>query len=535
MSDSPPLPTIDLMSEGELAPPGATAQGASPRPTGGLTSRVVRGSMWNFGGQGVTLLATLIATPFVIRLLGTEGYGLLALINALIVYLAFGDMGMAWASTRFASEAHARGDDQGEATVIWTALVVAAGPALFVASILIFGARPLVQYGLRLPLHLQVAAVIALRLAAVVFVARALVGVLNTPELVRLRMDLVTLINVGTLVGQIVLVPVVLFLGGGLTGAVTVIAGSAVLCACLHGLVSLRLLPQFARPRLDLALLKPLARFGGAVVIASFVTLLLGNVDKVLVSRFASVETLAYYAVALNLASMLTQAPMAMVQSLLPAFSQLQAHPDHSDLYALYQRALRGTLLWVAPAAILICVVARPFFTIWAGPEYGRASTLPLYVLAGGLIFEAMSYVPVYLLIALGRADTVARWNGAMLVPYIVLSTFAIIWLGAVGAAVVWSLRAVVSAIAFALTVKGISGFAFSPLPKSKQGYLTALAVLVLPVLLACYLTQSLPARLSVTLIALLAHGVLIFARVLTVEERTSLLRMLPFAQWRTS
>lgn len=535
MSDSRPLHMIDLTSEGKLLPPDAPAPVASPRLSEGLTSRVVRGSIWNFGGQGVTLMATLVATPFVIRLLGVEDYGLLALINALIVYLAFADLGMGWASTRFASEAHARGDDEGEATLIWTSLLVAVVPALLVASILILSARPLVEHGLRLPQHLHGTAVTALRLAAVTFVARTVVGVLNTPEMVRLRMDLVTLITVGTLVGQIFLVPVVLYLGGGLTGAVAVIAGSAVLCACLHGLVALRLLPQFARPRLDLALLKPLSRFGGAVVIASVVTMLLGTADRALVSRFASVQTLAYYAVALNLASMLTQAPMAMVQSLMPAFSQLQARPDHRDLQALYQRALRGTLLWLAPAAIVICVVARPFFTVWAGPEFGRESTLPLYVLAVGLIFEAMSYVPFYLLVALGRADLVARCHGAMLVPYLVLSSLAILWLGAVGAAIVWSLRAATSALAFALIVKRISGFVFSPLPKSRRGYFTALAVLVLPVLLACFLTQSLAARLSVILIALLAHGVLILSRVLTVEERKSLLRMLPFAQWRSS
>src|SRR5687767_65188 len=205
MSDSPPLPMINLVSDGDLLQPGAPASAASPRPSGGLTSRVVRGSMWNFGGQGVTLLATLIATPFVIRLLGVESYGLLALINALIVYLAFADMGMGWASTRFASEAHARGDDQEEAMVIWTSLLVAAVPALLVGSILALGARPLVQHGVRLPQHLQDTAVIALRLAAVAFVARAMVGVLNTSEMVRLRMDFVTLINIGTLVGQIFL------------------------------------------------------------------------------------------------------------------------------------------------------------------------------------------------------------------------------------------------------------------------------------------------------------------------------------------
>src|SRR5712691_4239192 len=105
----------------------------APNPlnhTAGMTTRVVRGSFWILGGQGVTMLASLIATPFVIRWLGTEAYGVLALINVLVGYLAFADLGMGTASTRFGADAHARNDNEGETTVIWTSLLISVGPAL---------------------------------------------------------------------------------------------------------------------------------------------------------------------------------------------------------------------------------------------------------------------------------------------------------------------------------------------------------------------------------------------------------------------
>src|SRR5882757_6872367 len=115
-----------------------------PRPGHGLTSRVVHGSLLNLIGQGVTMLATLAATPFVIRLLGPPGYGVLALVHVLIGYLSFADMGMGTASTRFGSVAHAQGNDQGEATAIWSALALAAVPATTIALALALGARPFV-------------------------------------------------------------------------------------------------------------------------------------------------------------------------------------------------------------------------------------------------------------------------------------------------------------------------------------------------------------------------------------------------------
>src|SRR5438132_1686279 len=118
--------------------------GNIPKNTG-LTTRVVSGSVWNLAGQGATLLATLAATPFVIRLLGAESYGLLALINVLIAHLTFADMGMGWASTRFGSEAYARRDEEGEATVIWTALLLAALSSFLIALLMFVGTRLLVS------------------------------------------------------------------------------------------------------------------------------------------------------------------------------------------------------------------------------------------------------------------------------------------------------------------------------------------------------------------------------------------------------
>src|SRR5437660_3257855 len=132
----------------------------------GLTSKVVRGSAWSVGGQGVTLLASLVATPFVIRLLGPEGYGVLALINVLIGYLAFTDLGMGTASTRFGADASGRGDDKGEneVAVIWTSLCIAAVPSLLGAAALALLARPLAERLMHLPASLIGQAIIALRL-----------------------------------------------------------------------------------------------------------------------------------------------------------------------------------------------------------------------------------------------------------------------------------------------------------------------------------------------------------------------------------
>jgi O-antigen/teichoic acid export membrane protein len=529
MSDPQSLNELDLVSDGDLL-----EQTPARRYGPGVTSRVVHGSFLNLGGQGVTMLATLVATPFVIRLLGAPSYGVLALVHVLIGYLSFADMGMGTASTRFGSVAHVRGDDEGEATAIWSALAIAAIPAMTVALTLALGARPLVEYGLRLPLYLHGPAVIAIRLAALGFLARTVAAVLNTPAVVRLRMDLVVLVTAGTSVGQILLVPVVLFLGGGLTGAVSVVAGAGITAALLYAVIGARLLPPLRRPHISGELLKPLARFGGALVVSSIAATILANLEKLLLPRYASVQALAYYSVAFTLAYMLTQMPAAMVQTLVPAFSQLQVHPDPAELELLYRRALRGMLYWTLPGATFICVVARPFFTVWAGPQFGRESTLPLYLLIGGVVCEIMAYAPYALLVTLGRTTLLARCQVSLLLPYLFGSVFLIQRFGAAGAAVAWSLRALASVILFSYFAGRTSGLTFSPWPENKRGYALSVAVLLLPVTLAAFLTTSAIVRIGVVCAAVTVYALVILTRVLTNEERAALQRMVPFGLGRS-
>lgn len=472
------------------------------------------------------MLATLIATPFVIRLLGAASYGVLALVHVLIGYLSFADMGMGTASTRFGSLAHAQGDDEGEAAAIWSALVLAIVPAATVALVLALGARPLVEHGLRLPSDLRETAVICVRLAALGFVARAVAGVLNTPAVVRLRMDITVLVTSGTAVAQIALVPIVIVLGGGLTGAVMVVAGAAIAAALLFAITGARLLPPLRRPRVSRELLGSLAKFGGALVVSTLAATLLANIEKLLMPRYASVQALAYYSVAFTLAYMLTQLPVAMVQSLIPAFSQLHVNPDRAPLEQLYRRGLHAMLFWALPGAVFLCVVARPFFTLWAGPQYGIESTLPLYLLIGGVICETIAYVPQGLLIALGRTDLVAHCQLWLLVPYVIASAFLIHRYGAAGAAIAWSLRAMASLTLFVWFARSTSGFAFTPWPDNIRDYALSVAILAVPLAIAAFVSPMV--RIAAAAAAVVIYGVLIVTRVLSTDERAALQRMLP-------
>src|SRR3954447_3495548 len=103
----------------------------------GITASVLRGTSYGTAGQFAVLASAFVATPFLVRMLGAERYGVLALVSLLVGYFLYSDLGMGAASTRFGAEALGRQDRRREVAVVWTSLLIASVPALLGAATLV--------------------------------------------------------------------------------------------------------------------------------------------------------------------------------------------------------------------------------------------------------------------------------------------------------------------------------------------------------------------------------------------------------------
>jgi len=431
-----------------------------PPSTAGMTTKVVKGSLWTLAGQVAPLGVSLVTTPFTIRLLGAEGYGVLILVGLIPTYLGFADFGMSMASTKFGSEAYAEGDEEKEGRIVRTAALIALMTSVPVAALLIFFAGQIIGL-FNVPPELSSDAVLALRLASITFVINFLCGIFNTPQLARLRMDLNTFINASSRILGLLATPLVLYLGYGIVGAVTVLLAASILNLTGHLIVSRRLLPHLVGTTIDRSAIRSVIKFGGGFIIASIAGMLLGNIEKGLLSSLVSVTSLAYYSVAFALAGMLTMFSASMVQSLFPAFARLQSEENRIQRNSMYSVAITMTVIWVLPVLVFLSFVAEGFFTIWAGAEFGRESTVPFYILAVGLGFNLLAYVPSAAIMAAGRTDALATLYWIELVPY-----FFCVWLltarfGIYGAAAAWSVRAIIDLFAVLYLARSVSNVSF--------------------------------------------------------------------------
>jgi len=496
------------------APPAMTSEN-NPK-TAGMTTKVVKGSLWTLAGQIAPLAFSMAATPFTIRLLGAEGYGVLVLTALIPTYLGFADMGMSIASTKFASEAFAADDPEQEARIVRTAALIAFLSSLpFAVLIFVFSARLASLFNV--PEHLFGEASLALKFASITFVINFLNAVFNTPQLTRLRMDLNTFVTSGFRILGIVATPLIIYLGGGISGAVFALMIASMLTLAAHLFTSRRLLPPLLRASVSTRAVRPLLYFGGAYAVSTIAALLLGNSEKFILAHSTTIKELAYYSVAYTIATMLTMFSGSMTQSLIPAFSQLQAEEERGRLSDLYARCIRLTAIGFLPGVVFVAIIAKPFLTWWAGAEFGEESVGPLHILLAGLLLNAVAFFPAAIVVAGGRTDTLAKLYWVELALYIPLTFWLVSSYGALGAAAAWSIRVIADAVMLFLLARKVSGVSVGGLPNAA---FPAFAVLAVPAAIVWYYGGLGPLVVIVSAVAFLGYGFIVWTRLLTNEER---------------
>ncbi|MGE0655317.1 MAG: flippase [Pyrinomonadaceae bacterium] len=482
-----------------------------------MTTKVVKGSLWTLAGQVAPLAVSLIATPFTIRLLGSEGYGVLIFVGLIPAYFGFADLGMGLASTKFGSEAYAASDPEREARTVRTAAILALISSLpFAIAIFLLSGTLATLFNV--PAHLHSEASLAFKVASFTFVLDFLNNIFNTPQLDRLRMDLNTFATSGVRILGVAATPIVIYFGGGVLGAVMVLLAASLLTLACHVYTSGRLLPDLYGLSLDRGLVRPMVKFGGGMAISAIASMTMMNFEKAALPKLTSMADLAYYSVAFTLAFTMTLFSVALAQSLIPAFSQLQGSTNRAQLSGLYSRAIRMNLFWLTPVLVLLAIYAKPLITLWAGPDFGRESTRPFYILLIGVGFHVIATPARAALMASGRSDVIAKTVWLELLPYITIVVVLTLRFGGIGAAIAWSLRAVVDAVVSFWLTSRVSKVWF--IFRGTSAFILATVIMSAPfLLLEMMIPSSYLAVSAVTAGSLILFAIIVLRNVLESDE----------------
>jgi len=196
------------------------------------------------------------------------------------------------------------------------------------------------------------------------------------------------------------------------------------------------------RPRLVPKLVKNVLGFASGVSGISIASLILTQMDKVILSRLLSLQVFGYYMLASMAANGLGALTAPVFNALFPRFSSLAARGDQEGLKRAYHLGAQLMAVLVLPTAMTLVLFAHDILLLWIGDPVAALQATPIVrLLVLGSALNGIMHLPYALQLSHGWTRLGLMISGLFIVtmvPGIILMAGRF---GAVGAAAVWAFQ----------------------------------------------------------------------------------------------
>ena len=353
------------------------------------SSKLAFNVVMNWAATGVGLVIPFFLTPFVVRSLGTEAYGVWILSASTVSYLNLLDLGMRSAVIRFVSKAGTEGASSEVRDVVGAALWFRLLIALVVAAISIVLAISF-PHLFKIPQALYRSSQITVLLCALGVAVTLITGVFGAVLAAVSRFDRLSTIAMVQTAGRAAGVLFLLKSGHGLISlacwelAVIVISGACITVSALKLVPASR--GRIRKPQMEL--LRKIWSYSFVTFIWIIAVQVIISSDNLMVGHFVSVRLAALYAIGGSLVTYSGQIVSALTTTFTPLASSLEAAGKMKDLRNLLIRGTQATLVLSFPVSLALLFRGRTFIGLWMGPSYSQISGSILQIL---LIAQFMS------------------------------------------------------------------------------------------------------------------------------------------------
>src|SRR5882762_7838050 len=242
---------------------------------------IAKNSILNLAGQVLPLLAGVLTIPYIVRGLGTDGYGILSIAMMLLGYFNIFDLGLSRATVKFVAENLDSDETHKVPELIWTSLSLLVVLGCIGGAIAAFFVPISVTHVFKMPPALAGQARIALFVLCasmpVMLGNNALRGVLEAAQ----RFDLVNLVKVPSSVLFYLAAALAIPFGVRVAGIVSLLVTIRLLSTLAYLFLSFRTIPELGRGfRVSKASLGPLATFGGWVMVTNVTGPVFGYLER---------------------------------------------------------------------------------------------------------------------------------------------------------------------------------------------------------------------------------------------------------------
>ncbi len=387
-----------------------------------------------------TAVLTLLAIPFYLRYLGMESYGLVGFYATTQALLQLLDAGLGPGVNREMAQASASGGIERARNLLLTLARVYWLVALAIAATLLLASPAIAQHWLNARELAPETLRNAVALMGLVIACRWPSGLYQAAVLGMHRVATSSTINMLAVLAST-------------AGAILVLAFVSATIEAFFAWQAIVALGQALAMRaaawhyvgregagsFDLRAVARIWRFSAGMGGIAVASVLLVQMDKVLLSRMLTLESFAHYALAAVLASGLYVLLTPVFNVVFPRMSSMVARGEGAALLEFHKTGTRLLASFLFPIAIAFACAAPDLVRLWTGDAAIAARVGPLVsLLVLGTSLNGIMHFPYALQLAHGRSSlalTITVLLAICLLPLIVLLTSRY---GAIGSAAAW-------------------------------------------------------------------------------------------------
>ncbi len=374
--------------------------------------KFVKNSLYGVLEFAWPILLSIAVTPFIVRQLGIDAYGILSIVSVTLGFFAIFDLGLGLAAVRDIAEHYEKKDyieiNRVLSSILLTYLVI----GTFGALVIVFAADFLTTQVINIPAQYLEVAKFAFYVAAFGFLFNMIIGVLGSIPKAIQRYDVSTKISIvfGTLTS--LLMVLILYLGYGLKEVVILNLGISIVTGIVYIIVAKRLIPQIKiRFKFYKDIFFRLFKFGGFFLITGISGMVLLQLDKLLIGSLISVSLVTFYVIPSSITQRIQGLITSSVNILFPVTSALHGTGQIEKLQKVYRSVVKVVLVIATSIAVPVFIFAGQFLLYWLGPDFARESTTVMMFLVPTYLILGITSVPWSICLGVGKSNINALFS----------------------------------------------------------------------------------------------------------------------------
>jgi len=182
-------------------------------------------------------------------------------------------------------------------------------------------------------------------------------------------------------------------------------------------------------------------KFAGGMMAVTLLAMMFFQTDKILVSKFLSLEDFGYYSLAATAAGIIFMIVVPVTQAIYPKLVGYVTNENDAEIISLYHKMSQLVTILSAPVSLLLFFYATGVVFLWSGNLDLASNTGPiLSVLAIGFFISGLSSLPYQVQVAHGRIRFLVLIH-VIIVPILVFIAITVLQTkGLTGVAWAWVL-----------------------------------------------------------------------------------------------